>query len=489
MMIAPETLADKTQTALNRIHQLAGELAAFCQHAAQEGQRQYEVEQSLWQRLLDIGKEGMDLYLSSLGEGDLGKFLTTEQGQTLWRSEQPKERPLRTLFGEHFITAYVYAADPKQKIVLRPIDALIELPPGTASYLYEEFSQFLCVEQAFGTGQRQFEQFLKQKPSVDSLERLNRRLGEQAEDFLDHLPLPPKHEEGELLVVTGDGKGVPLVTEDAQKIPVFDLRERPGNRRMAVLGGVYTVDRFVRTPEDILKALFREKSEDPQPKRPKPQFKELVGRFSRTYEDLGESLTVPGAMEAFSWVGQRVEQRHQPGQTVVLLMDGQPTLWETAAFCLKDAGVTRAVEILDIIHVASYAWRAAKVFESAREHREAFAWTRLKRILEGDVKGVIRGLRQMARKRQLASPARQEIETVCRYFQNNQQRMRYDEYLKAGYPIATGVIEGACRHVVKDRLERSGMRLDAGRSPGHAQCQVCVRVLVLGRLPNVPHAN
>ena len=50
------------------------------------------------------------------------------------------------------------------------------------------------------------------------------------------------------------------------------------------------------------------------------------------------------------------------------------------------------------------------------------------------------------------------IATVCGYFENNAERMRYDEYLAAGYPIATGVIEGACRHVIEDRMEQGGMR-------------------------------
>ncbi|MCP5091999.1 MAG: hypothetical protein GY949_13855 [Gammaproteobacteria bacterium] len=53
---------------------------------------------------------------------------------------------------------------------------------------------------------------------------------------------------------------------------------------------------------------------------------------------------------------------------------------------------------------------------------------------------------------------REKLARICNYLDGNRHRMRYDEYLKAGYPIASGVIEGACRHLVKDRMERSGMR-------------------------------
>ena len=64
----------------------------------------------------------------------------------------------------------------------------------------------------------------------------------------------------------------------------------------------------------------------------------------------------------------------------------------------------------------------------------------------------------MATRRRLGRKRRKKLERICGYLEHNVHRMRYDEYLAAGYPIATGVIEGACRHLVKDRLERSGMR-------------------------------
>ncbi len=60
--------------------------------------------------------------------------------------------------------------------------------------------------------------------------------------------------------------------------------------------------------------------------------------------------------------------------------------------------------------------------------------------------------------KKLSKKRLEELERICGYFENNRHRMAYNEYLEAGYPIASGVIEGACRHVVKDRMERSGMR-------------------------------
>src|SRR6185295_15091555 len=88
----------------------------------------------------------------------------------------------------------------------------------------------------------------------------------------------------------------------------------------------------------------------------------------------------------------------------------------------------------------------------------AFVRQRLLRVLRGEVKGVVAGLRRLGKLRGLPAAQRQRLQVLCRYLKANASRMRYDEYLAKGYPIASGVIEGACRHYVKDRLERSGMR-------------------------------
>ena len=67
-------------------------------------------------------------------------------------------------------------------------------------------------------------------------------------------------------------------------------------------------------------------------------------------------------------------------------------------------------------------------------------------------------MRRMATERNLRGQKLKDVTTACNYLENNLERMRYDECLAAGYPIASGVIEGACRHLVKDRMERTGMR-------------------------------
>jgi len=435
---------------------LASQLEASVRKAAEVGRPLHEVERDILQQVLAIGKVCVEELIAFQGNGDLGKTVVTEEEQTLHRSEQPVERPLRTVFGEHLIRAYVYAPGPHEAIALRPVDARLGLPKGRCSYLLEEFSQLFCVEAAFGQAAVGLEAVLGQRVSVDTLERINRRVGGQAATFLDELPTPPTKEEGELLVFSADCKGVPLVREDTPKVPAFEKPERPGNRRMAALATVYTVDRYARTPAAIVAALFRD-DERPEKPRPQPCFKHLVARFGRTYEDGADRVESTGPLEAFTWAADQLATRRRPRQGVIRLMDGQESLWETADACLGLAA-DETIDILDLLHVASYVWRAAKVFHSHPEHQEAFARERLLRILQGEVREVIAALRQPGIKRGLTSAAAKDLKAVCHYLEANADRMRYDEYLRQGYPIATGVIEGACRHLVKDRMERSGMR-------------------------------
>jgi len=81
--------------------------------------------------------------------------------------------------------------------------------------------------------------------------------------------------------------------------------------------------------------------------------------------------------------------------------------------------------------------------------------------LRGKAASVIRGLRSLATRRGLTASKKKAVREICNYLSKNLERMRYDEYLAAGYPIASGVIEGACRHLVKDRMERAGMHWTA----------------------------
>ena len=196
------------------------------------------------------------------------------------------------------------------------------------------------------------------------------------------------------------------------------------------------------------------------PDRPVPQHKRLMAKLPGVIEDLGDEI-VRGSILALSWAAREVRQRRKKNQLLVRLMDGQHSLWSDADACLSDCSSDDVIDILDIVHVAGYVGKAAKVLVEEKAAQEQFIRNRLLRILKGDVHGVVRGLRRMATAQKLPKEKRADVDTTCGYFTAHADRMKYDEYLAAGLPIATGVIEGACRHLVKDRLERTGMRWSA----------------------------
>ena len=111
------------------------------------------------------------------------------------------------------------------------------------------------------------------------------------------------------------------------------------------------------------------------------------------------------------------------------------------------------------LNLPEYVWKAAHVF-----HREGspelacWAWTRVRDILEGKARRVAASMRRAATVAGLARDARKPVDTCADYLLKYAPYLHYDRYLAAGYPIATGVIEGACRHLVRDRMDLTGAR-------------------------------
>lgn len=234
--------------------------------------------------------------------------------------------------------------------------------------------------------------------------------------------------------------------------------EKANKKQMATIGCVYTVDAKHRTPQDVVESLFGER---PAPRRGKAS--EPVARHKRVWSSLtyDEGDThVDAETEVFTWMAQETDTRRRKGQPMICLIDGQRSLWSA---CAKHLPRDR-VEIVDLLHVTSYLWDAAYLFHpEGSDQASAFVRDRLLRILRGEVGYVVGGLRQMATKRKgskgkLSAAKQKTLTKICNYFHRNRHRMHYDEYLAAGFPVASGVIEGACRHLVKDRMERAGMR-------------------------------
>ena len=359
-----------------------------------------------------------------------------------------RKRPRRlvTVFGELRIGGPGYAVREKQKVEHAPVDQQLGLPEGEFSYLFQNWSGRFFVRNAYGDASSSLVDLLGVKVSVDSLESMNLRLAADVESFREQQPAPPAAKEGELLVLSADATGVPMA-------------HRGGQMQMAYIGAAYTVDRFVRTAQDVLDEVLRKQSSKG---RPRPQFKRLYADMTRPADDDSE-VTLDGRVGVFSWLAHERQTRTAGDskiRPVICLMDGEHKLWERKEQLLGED----VVEILDFWHFLERLREVSKLLCDTDAAAETFVKERLTRVLDGDLGRVIGGLRQMLKKRRhgkkrpLSKKSRATISSAITYFENNRSRMRYGDYLREGYPIASGIIEGSCRLVVEDRLDRTGMR-------------------------------
>lgn len=444
---------------------LGGQLRALQERvemAARLGRAAHEVEQELFRGVLQLGHALLGYFFEQLGDGDQGERLELADGRVLKRFASPHERDYHSVFGDFRLSRWVYGSREGQRIECVPLDTRLRLPESSCSYLLQDWTQALGVEVAYEQAHAILEKLLGVSVPVSLLERLNRALGEAVPAYWEATPAEPA-EAAAFLVATADGKGVPMrKPAEAAPIRAHDSQRgpKPDRKKMAVVGAVYASDAYPRTPEQVWRGLFglpagSAANDDDEPvARPRPVAK--VVRAALTHDDT-DGHEINAREEIFDWLGVQIRQRDPDAdKPLVVIMDGQTCLWDEAARTFDDRP---RIEILDLLHVTSKLWELVHLFHPAGSAHELEAMKLFTlMILKGQVEQVIRWFGYWADERQLPPAARERVEHLCGYFDNHKTRLHYDRYLAVGYPIASGVIEGACRHVVKDRLERTGMR-------------------------------
>ena len=444
----------KSQALLEEFAKILG----FVQTAFQQGRTAHEVETGLWERMLQLGRSIFGAWLELFGDGDAGERIVLEDGREVRRLAALHRREIQNVFGLFELMRAVYGTREGQKIEAVPLDERLGLPRGKNSYLLQDWDQHLAVEMPYATVSATLARILGFSQSVHTLERNQREMATAVGDFWAERPTPAAAQEGEILVCTADGKGVAMrgggqAPTGAE--PPATEGMRAGTKKMALLGAAYTVDPFVRTPEQVLDALFEASPPEQPPSRPKPCFKYVRAALQRDDMD----STEPQVQAIFGWLAEQMTQRNPEGnKQVVLLMDGQDSLWKAGWDYLPEE-LAEVTEILDLLHALGYLWQAAFLFHpTGSDAARAFVKAQARRMLHGEIAAVIHALRWLGTHHKLKGKRSETLERICGYFRNNAHRMAYDAYLEHGFPIASGVIEGACRCVVKDRMERSGMR-------------------------------
>src|SRR5271167_4475282 len=236
--------------------------------ATANAQAIHEVENGLWDVLLRVGKRALGAFIAHHGSGDLGATVTLPDGQEIQRLEPLHKRRYVSIFGVFELQRTVYGSREGQALEFVPLDNRLQLPASAFSYVLQDWDQALAVEQPFAQVNQTIARMLRLQQSVDSLEGGNRQMAQDVGWFRDTQGTqgpPPPAEEGQIVVVTADCKGIVI---RGQGTPTVCGGQRPAGqranqKRMAAVAAVYTVEPYVRTPDEVVAALFHDPDYEP----------------------------------------------------------------------------------------------------------------------------------------------------------------------------------------------------------------------------------
>jgi hypothetical protein len=400
----------------------------------------YEVEGQLWQKMLALGQQLMQLFFTTQ-EKEEEQQQVYEVAGIGYRYIGQRQRKYVSLFGDVMVgrACYWYKGMESQF----PLDDQLSLPQRSFSDLVQERISELSVIMTYEEAVTVFSRWLGWDLSKRSSEQINADHADSVTTYYEAQPTPDTPASDTILVVSADGKGIPMTRKDS---PPPEARRGRGDKKTAkkeaTVTTLYTIAPYKRTSEDIIQALVPSYAAETSTflPRPQPTSKQVFG-------------TLAGQQVAFEQLAKQVERRDSEQIShYVALTDGNRGLKNRVQQDLPHFTL-----IVDIIHVTEYLWDAANtLLGETHPLREVWMQDALRCLLEDDLDRLLSHLDY-----QLAGlPKRKQttLKKVIRYLNNNRNYMHYQDYLAKGYPIGTGVIEGACRHLVKDRFERAGMR-------------------------------
>lgn len=352
-------------------------------------------------------------------------------------------RPVLTLFGEVHVTRMGYGAPGHRAI--HPLDRELRLPRRIYSYECQRRLLRAVVCSPFDEAIALVAEMTGVVVPKRSAEQLVREAAVDFDEFYSQRPAAEvKPARGEILVAAIDCKGIPMVKpERALRVVRRSKGEKANKKRMATVAAVHNQAPVQRTPQEVLDSLFATSERSERPPRPRPGHKRVWASLTQDKDtfiaDVKAEMT-------------RRDPRRR--RTWVIVTDGERALQRRVTESFE--GVTL---VLDFLHALEKLWKAAHALHrEGSPDAQAFVYQRAKRILEGHVDQIVKGLKLTVTKRRLTGNKAKTLLDVAAYYQHNRERMRYDTYLANGWPIASGSVEGACKNLIRDRFERSGMR-------------------------------
>jgi hypothetical protein len=367
--------------------------------------------------------------------------------------EAGRARTLATVFGDVRVERLAYRSCAHAD--LHPADAALNLPAEQHSHGLRRLATLEAARGSFAEAAWSVAQATGQRLGNRQIEQLTRRA---AVDFDDYYATrsQPLCEAGDVLVLSCDGKGIVMrpaalrpATAKAATSRKLATRlskgEQRHRKRLAEVGCVYDCAPVPRTPGEVL----------PAPDQPHPPGHS--GPRAR-----GKWLVASVTADAAQVISQVFDEatRRDPGQhrTWVALVDGNNHQLARVHAEAQARGVQVTI-VVDFVHVLEYLWRAAWCFFAEGDpHAETWVHDHARSVLAGRASTVAAAIRRKATRNHLDAAKRKPADTAAAYLLNKKPYLDYPTALARGWPIATGVIEGACRHLVKDRMDRTGAR-------------------------------
>jgi len=394
-------------------------------------------ERGLFKMLIEMGLKLLSLFFEMRSRNASRENLILAAGSVAYY-HRDTPRQYVSIFGKlRFARPYFYRPGQGGQA---PLDAELSLGEDCYSDLVREVHDDLSVHGVYHKACEIIGRLLGLTLSTRALQSNVAEDAADVSNYYDQKPAPAPASEAEILVIQADGKGVPLILEKAQSDKVrLGKGEKRGRKKEALVTSVYTIAPAPRTPEQVIASYYDQIS----PSKPaQPQNKHLWA-------------TLDGKDAALSRLSVQVQRRTGKHiQHKIALCDGCPSLQARLTHSFFDF-----IQILDFIHANEYLWKVANaLFGETDERRLDWMKQHTLQLLSGKTKRLIAEFRKLAKQPKTRKTVRIQLLTTANYFERNLLFMDYPTYLAHGYPIASGVIEGACRHLVKDRCELSGMR-------------------------------
>lgn len=435
------------------------EMESYLRSPGALGAEHAEVESWLDQEGRELMRLLLEAHFALRGYAERRITVVGEDG--VERDEvRSSERGLESRFGTVPVPRLSYNAAGRPG--LRPLDALSNLPPELFSHGVQLMVAKEVAQSSFDEVTARIRDYTGAVIAKRQVEELASRSACDFDAFYSTRAVDAE-KTNDPLVLTTDGKGIVMLHEHLregtrrraeQSQNKLSTRLNPGEKsnrkRMAQVASVYTAPPFLREAADVVHTLRDKKAVEKR--RPRPVNKRVWASVEKDPQPLIRTM--------FEEAVRRDPERRRRW---VVLVDGDPK--QLAAVRREAARIgAKVTVILDFIHVLERIWDAARaLFGSSTPEAESWVADRLLALLDGASGGEIaRRIRWWAKRRQssLDVARRKAIAKACGYLvdRTRTRLMRYAEALRDGLPIATGVIEGACRYLVKDRMGRTGAR-------------------------------